>query len=65
MTEVIGKKKNKKMTNRLHFMHISYSLPSPDKLEELPLCLLYRNLLLLGIKKYQTFATAFKVLYNT
>lgn len=53
------------MTNQLHFVHIRYSLPSSDKLEELPLCLLYKNLLPFWIKKYQTFATAFKVLYNT
>lgn len=53
------------MSNKLRFMHIRYSLPSPDKLEELPLCLLYKKLLPFGIKKYQTFANALKVLYNT
>lgn len=54
------------MTNRLCFMHIRFSLPSPDKLEDLLLSLSYKNLLPFCIKKYLTFATAFKeVLYNT
>lgn len=53
------------MSNKLHFMHIRYRLPPPDKLEELPLCLLHKKLLPFGIKKYQTFANALKVLHNT
>lgn len=53
------------MSNKLHFMHIRYGLPSPDKVEELPLCLMHKELLPFGIKNYQAFANALKVLYNT